>query len=133
PTTSTEGATLAASAGVTAGRGTHAVSSGMVTRFLAASGISFYGDWLTTVALVVLLFRVTGSATGPALYILVRVAPRVLGPVPGGVLADRMGPVRIAVWCASLQAVLTGSIVVFAHYRVVAAIYVVVAAAQFLN
>ena len=75
----------------------------MVTRFLAASGISFYGDWLTTVALVVLLFRVTGSATGPALYILVRVAPRVLGPVPGGVLADRMGPVRITVGRRSLE------------------------------
>ena len=105
----------------------------MVTRFMAASGISFYGDWLTTVALVVLLFRVTGSATGPALYILVRVAPRVLGPVPGGVFADRMGPVRIAVACATAQGMLTAAIALFAHYRIVPLIYVAVAGAQFLN
>jgi predicted MFS family arabinose efflux permease len=105
----------------------------MATRFIVAAGISFYGDWLTTVALVVLLYRVTGSATGPALYILVRIAPRVLGPAPGGVLADRMGPVRIVVTCATAQSALTGAIALFAHYRVVPAIYVAVAGAQFLN
>jgi predicted MFS family arabinose efflux permease len=105
----------------------------MAIRFLAAAGVSFYGDWLTTVALVVLLYRVTGSPTGPALYILVRVAPRVLGPAPGGLFADRMGPVRVAVACATAQAVLTASIALFAHYRMVAAIYVAVAGAQFLN
>ena len=103
------------------------------TRFLVAAGVSFYGDWLTTVALVVLLYRATGSPTGPALYILVRVAPRLFGPAPGGVLADRMGPARIAATCAVIQGVLTASMVVFAHTHVIAAIYVAVAAAQFLN
>jgi hypothetical protein len=34
---------------------------------LVAAGTSFYGDWLTTVALVVLLFRLTNnSPLGPA-------------------------------------------------------------------
>src|SRR5207245_9800607 len=118
-----EGVALAASAGISAGREMRALGRNSASRVLLGAGISFYGDWLTTVALVVLLYRVTGSATGPALYILVRVAPRVLGPTPGGVHADRAGPVRIAVWCASLQAVLTGSIAVFAHYPVLAALY----------
>jgi len=81
----------------------------------------------------VLLFRVTGSPIGPALYILARVAPRVLGPLPGGVLADRFGPARVAASCAALQAVTTASIVVFAESRMVWAIYVAVMVAQLLG
>ena len=61
-----------------------------------AAGTSVYGDWLTTVALLVLLFRLTHSPFGPALYMLARVAPRLVGPFPGGALADRFGPARIA-------------------------------------
>jgi len=82
---------------------------------------------------VVLLFRVTGSPIGPALYILARVAPRVLGPLPGGALADRFGPARIAGLCAALQAVTTASIVVFAESGVVWAIYLAVMVAQLLG
>ncbi len=82
---------------------------------------------------MVLLYRLTGSPIGPALYILARVAPRVLGPLPGGALADRFGPARIAASCAALQAVTTASIVVFAETRVIWAIYVAVMAAQLLG
>jgi MFS family permease len=69
----------------------------------------------------------------PALYILARVAPRVLGPPPGGALADRYGPARVAAVCALLQAVITASIVVFATVHVVWAVYVAVAFAQLLG
>ena len=102
-------------------------------RFLAAVGISLYGDWLTTVALVVLLFRLTGSATAPALYILVRVAPRVVGPFIGGTLADDVGPIRIAASCSLIQGVLTGVVVLLAAAHLVWPIYLVVAVAQFLS
>lgn len=104
-----------------------------LVRYLAASGISLYGDWLTTFALVVLLFRTTGSATGPALYMLARVAPRVVGPTPGGVLTDRLGPVRLATTCLLAQAVLIALLVVAADTGVVWAVYVLVAVAQFAN
>ncbi|MBV8910074.1 MAG: MFS transporter [Gammaproteobacteria bacterium] len=106
------------------------VSSG---RYLVAAGISFYGDWLTTVALVVLLFRATGSATAPALYMLVRVAPRVFGPTPGGVVSDRFGPARVATVCLLLQGILTASLVLLARGNLIWAIYPFVAAAQFIN
>jgi predicted MFS family arabinose efflux permease len=106
---------------------------GSAARFLVASGISFYGDWLTNVALVVLLFRLTGSATGPALYMLFRVAPRVLGAAPGGALADRYGPVRVATVCAAVQGLLTALIVVFAHAGAVWGIYLAVAFSQLLS
>src|SRR2546428_162090 len=97
---------LAASAHVPVAVRSRSMFGGSAARFLVASGISFYGDWLTTVALVVLLFRLTGSPTGPALYMLFRVAPRVLGAAPGGALADRYGPVRLATFCAVGQGVL---------------------------
>jgi predicted MFS family arabinose efflux permease len=98
-----------------------------------AAGTSFYGDWLTTVALVVLLFRLTQSPIGPALYIVARAAPRVLGPLPGGALADRFGAARVLSACAALQAIVTASIVVAADHKVVWAIYVAVLVSQFLG
>ncbi|MBV9101785.1 MAG: MFS transporter [Candidatus Dormibacteraeota bacterium] len=108
-------------------------AAGGSARFLAAVGVSCYGDWLTTVALVVLLYRVTGTAAAPALYILARVAPRVAGPLFGGTLTDRVGPVRVATLCALAQGCLTGMIVLLAASRAVWGIYLLVAAAQFLN
>ena len=102
-------------------------------RLLVAAGTSFYGDWLTTVALVVLLFRLTQSPIGPALYIVARAAPRVLGPLPGGALADRFGAARVLSACAALQAIVTASIVVAADHKVVWAIYVAVLVSQFLG
>jgi predicted MFS family arabinose efflux permease len=104
-----------------------------VARLLIAAGTSNYGDWLTTVALVVLLFRLTRSPIGPALYILARSAPRVFGPLPGGVLADRFGPARVAASCAVLQAIFTASIVVFAEEKVIWAIYAAVVASQLIG
>jgi MFS family permease len=102
-------------------------------RLLLAAGISTYGDWLTVVALAVLLFRLTHQPEAPALYILVKVAPRVFGPTSGGFLADRFGPARVAGWCALTQAVLTAAIVVCAATGTVWAIFAAVAAAQFLG
>ena len=102
-------------------------------RLLAAAGTSFYGDWLSTVALVVLLFRATNSPVGPALYMVARVAPRVLGPFPGGALADRFGPARVAAMCAVVQGILTAGIVVLADLRWIWPIFIVVALAQFLS
>jgi predicted MFS family arabinose efflux permease len=98
-----------------------------------AAGTSFYGDWLTTVALVVLLFRLTQSPVGPALYIVARAAPRVLGPLPGGALADRFGAARVLSVCAALQAIVTASIVAAADQNVIWAIYVAVVVSQFLG
>jgi predicted MFS family arabinose efflux permease len=102
-------------------------------RLLIATGVSTYGDWLTVVALAVLLFRLTHQPEAPALYILAKVAPRVLGPTPGGILADRFGPARVAGVCALLQGMLTAAIVVCAATGAIWAIFVAVAGAQFLG
>jgi MFS family permease len=103
------------------------------TRLLVAAGISTYGDWLTVVALAVLLFDLTHRPEAPALYILARFAPKVLGPTLGGSLADRYGPSLVAGYSALAQCVLTLAIVVFANTGTIWAILVAVACSGFLG
>jgi MFS family permease len=103
------------------------------TRLLLAAGVSTYGDWLTVVALAVLLFDLTHRPEAPALFILARFAPRVLGPALGGSLADRFGPSRVAGWSALGQCALTAAIVVLAYTDTIWAILVAVAVAGFLG
>jgi MFS family permease len=62
-----------------------------------------------------------------------RVAPRLIGPFPGGALADRYGPARIAAGCAVAQGVLTAAIVLFAELGTVWPIFVAVACAQLFS
>ncbi len=102
-------------------------------RLLVAAGVSTYGDWLTVVALAVLLFQLTHQPEAPALYILARFAPKVLGPTLGGSLADRYGPSRVAGGSALAQCILTAAIVVFANAGIIWAILVAVACAGFLG
>ncbi len=104
---------------------------GAVVRYFVAAFLSAYGDWLTTVALVVVLYQLTNSPAAPAGYILVRVAPRALGPWIGGSLADRVTPRRIIVSTAAVQAVFTALLVTAHRGGAVWAIFVFVAFAQF--
>src|ERR1035437_1428387 len=103
------------------------------SRLLVAAGISTYGDWLTVVALAVLLFNLTHRPVAPALYILARFAPKVLGPPLGGTLADRYGPSLVAGCAALAQCVLTAAIVVFSNSGTIWAILVAVACSGFLG
>jgi MFS family permease len=106
---------------------------GPIVRFFASVFLSVYGDWLTTVALVVLLFELTGTPAGPAGYLLARVAPRVIGPWIGGSIADRLSPRRVMIVAGLIQAVLTASLVVADRAHSVWALYAAVALAQFVG
>jgi MFS family permease len=106
---------------------------GPVVRFFASVFLSLYGDWLTTVALVVLLYELTGTPAGPAGYLLARVAPRVIGPWIGGSLADRLSPRRVMIMAGLIQGVLTASLVVADRAHSVWALYAAVAIAQFVG
>jgi len=99
-------------------------------RFLCGAIISMYGDWLTTVALVVLLMRVTGSSAAPAGYMLARVLPRIVGAAPGGWLADHHGGARVVGGCAVAQGALTAAIIPAGHARAPGVIFAAVCAAQ---
>jgi hypothetical protein len=102
-------------------------------RLLAAAYISFYGDWLTTTALVVLLLRLTGSPAAPAGYILARVAPRVVAAGYSGGLGERWGPTRVIATAWVAQGLITASIVPLYAAHSLVSIYVAVVASQFLN
>ncbi len=102
---------------------------GRFTRYWLAATISLYGDWFSTVALVVLLYRLSGPAA-PAGYMVARVLPRLLSSGVGGAFADRFQPHQVVAACATVQGVLTVLIVPAAHAGAVWAVYSAVALAQ---
>jgi predicted MFS family arabinose efflux permease len=78
-------------------------------RLFAAQTISRWGDTFNLVALVVLVFRLTGSGLGVAGVVVAEIAPVLLAPV-AGVVADRLPRVRVMVaadlWRMALAGVL---------------------------
>jgi len=102
-------------------------------RLLSAAYVSFYGDWFSTTALVVLLLRLTGSPAAPAGYILARVAPRVVAAGYSGGLGERWGPTRVIATAWVAQGLITASIVPLYAAHSLVGIYLAVVASQFLN
>src|SRR5258707_4916891 len=77
-------------------------------RLLAAQTISRWGDTVNTVALVVLVFRLTGSGLGVSGAVIAEILPvLLLAPVAGAVV-DRLPRIRVMVaadlWRAALAA-----------------------------
>jgi MFS family permease len=92
-------------------------------RLFFAHSISRAGDAFNTVALVVLVFRLTGSGVGVAATVAFEVAPVLLfGPV-AGLLADRLSRRRVLVAADLVRAVLAGLLAV-AHGSLVVAFFV---------
>ena len=103
---------------------------GPFRRFVVAATISVYGDQLTTVALLVLLYRVTGSIQAPAAYLLAKQVPRILGGIQGGSLADRFSPQLVVALCSIAQAAAVGGIVIAGDRGSAPAVYVLVVVGQ---
>lgn len=99
-------------------------------RYLSALTLSYYGDWLTTVALLVLLYRLSGPAA-PAGYFVARVLPRLLSGMAGGSLADRLPAQHLVAACSTIQGLATVSIIPAARIHAVWAVYGAVVLAQF--
>src|SRR5215472_17215354 len=79
-------------------------------RLFAAQTISRWGDTVNTVALVVLVFRLTGSGAGVSGAVIAEIVPvLLLAPVAGAVV-DRVPRIRVMVaadlWRTALAAVL---------------------------
>jgi MFS family permease len=100
-------------------------------RFYVAVCLSLYGDWLTTVALLVVLFEVTGTPAAPAGYMVARIAPRVAGPWLGGHLTDRLSPRVVIMSTSAVQGALTAALIWSHRANLIWAIYAIVAVAQF--
>ncbi len=78
-------------------------------RLFAAQTISRWGDTVNTVAVVVLVFRLTGSGAGVSGAVIAEIVPVLLAPVAGAVV-DRLPRIRVMVaadlWRTALAAVL---------------------------
>jgi MFS family permease len=110
--------------------GRHRVRPGPASRFVAGRAISNCGDWLTTVAVAVVLYTLTRSLAAPALAILFRVAPRPVGSLLGGHLADRFGPLPTLVVLNLGRAVLTGALAVALHTGTIPVVLALLALSQ---
>ena len=105
-----------------------------LTRLLAITAISGSGDWLTTLALVVVLYNLTGSAVAPAAYMVVRVAPRPVGAWLAGVVTDTRRIGRPAAASSLVQALFSALVIIPATTgHALWAIYVLVGLAQLLG
>jgi len=84
---------------------------GDLGRLLVAVGITLYGYAFGMVAIMVLVLEVTGSPAAAAACMVVRTAPRALCSRPGGSLADRFAPARLAALCCLAQAGATALVI----------------------
>jgi MFS family permease len=79
-------------------------------RLFAAQTISRWGDTVNTVAVVVLVFRLTGSGAGVSGAVIAEIVPVLLLAPVAGAVADRLPRVRVMVaadlWRTALAAVL---------------------------
>ena len=98
--------------------------------FLTGTTVSFYGDWLTVTALVVVLYESTHSATAPAAYMLLRVVPRPFGAILGGGLADRLSLRSTAIAAVLAQGALTFGLAAAARGHTLWLVYLLVALSQ---
>ncbi|CAN5806369.1 MFS transporter [soil metagenome] len=83
------------------------------TRFLklwAGQGVSFVGDAISMVALVILVFQITGSASAVGGLLFARLLPTLASPLVG-VLADRLDRRIILVTCDLARAALVIGVV----------------------
>ena len=79
---------------------------------IGASFLSVVGDWLNTVALVALSYRLGDGALGVGGLVAVRMLPRVVLQGPAGALVDRVPGRRLLVAAHLLLALIAGAFVV---------------------
>src|SRR5438046_2007542 len=79
-------------------------------RLFAAHAISRAGDAFNTVALVILVYRLTGSGLGVAGTVIFEVVPVLLFGPAAGVVADRFPRQRVMIAADLLRALLAGSL-----------------------
>src|SRR5438105_328314 len=113
-------------------RGERGIGTGY-GRFIAAVATSFYGDWFTTVALLVAVYQLSPGPVAPALFTLVRLAPRLVASTPGGHLADRVNPGLLTALTSAVQATATLALVAAVTAGSLPLIYVLVAVSSFLG
>jgi len=83
--------------------------------------------------LLVILYENTGSATGTAIFMVVRTAPRLIGAAPIGHIADRMPPERLLMWLYGFGAASTLLLIPLTLAHNLPLTYVVVGAASMIT
>jgi len=101
-----------------------ALRSGPFRRLFAARTASQWGDTFNTVALVILVYRLSGSGLSVAATVVFEIVPVLLLGFVAGAVVDRLPRVAVMVAADLARAVIAGVLAVFGHH-----LYVVYAAA----
>lgn len=81
--------------------------SSYFTRFCGGAAISLLGNWFLTIAVAVLIFKLTGQVSSVGLLIAAQIAPRLLLAPLGGAIADRFERRRLLIVLDSTRALVT--------------------------
>ena len=101
-----------------------ALRSGPFRRLFAARTASQWGDTFNTVAIVILVYRLSGSGLSVAATVVFEIAPVLMLGFVAGAVVDRLPRVAVMVAADLARAVIAGVLAVFGHH-----LYVVYAAA----
>lgn len=86
--------------------------------YMSAQTISFVGTGITTVALPVLVYRITRSPVAVASLTAIEIVPYVVFGLPAGALADRLNRKKMMVACDGAAAVLLAAVPIAAALHV---------------
>lgn len=113
------------------GSGRSLLRNARFVRLWAGQGVSFVGDFVSTVALVVLVVELSGSASAVGGLLVVRLLPTLASPL-AGVLADRLDRRVVLVACDLARAALILGAVFVQNLAVLYAIGFLMGAARTL-
>src|SRR5919199_3661445 len=83
----------------------------------AGQAISEFGDWINQVALIILVYQLTGQQAAVALVLVAQLLPRAIILPFGGLLADRYPKRRLMLGTDLAQAALAASLLLVATAR----------------
>ena len=92
----------------------------------AGQTVSEFGDWLNQVALIILVYQLTGQQAAVALVLVAQLLPRAIVLPFGGVLADRYPKRRLMLGTDLAQAALAASLLLVATARDLWSVYAAV-------
>lgn len=90
--------------------------SGPFRRLFAARTVSQWGDTFNTVAIVILVYRLSGSGLSVAAAVVFEIVPVLLLGFVAGAVADRLPRLAVMIAADLARAVIAGVLAVFGHH-----------------
>lgn len=94
--------------------------------YYAGQFVSWLGDWVNTVALLAVTYRLTGSTLGPVLVFVATQLPNIILPVVAGNIVDRWHRKHVLLFCDGVRVPLSALLVLAALLKSLPLLYLIV-------